>query len=186
MRKFILFLVALCAFVTGVRGEEISFEVNVPRVVAVGEPFGVEFSINAKYKDLEEPSFEGFDVIAGPSTSTSSSVQFINGKMSQSVNYTISFVLVASTEGEFTIGEASVKADGKTYKTTPVTVKVIKEATAASGQNAGGQGGGNGAQTPTATLAEDDVLVVASVDRSNVYKGQPVLCLLYTSPSPRD
>ena len=175
VRKIFLILVALCAFVTGVRGEEISFEVSAPRVVAVGEPFGVEFSINAKYKDLVAPSFEGFDVIAGPSTSTSSSVQFINGKMSQSVNYTISFVLVASTEGEFTIGEARVKADGKSYKTTPVAVKVIKEAASATGQASGNQGGRGGAQAPAATLAEDDVLIVATVDRSNVYKGQPVL-----------
>ncbi len=181
VRKIILFLVALCAFVTGVQGEEISFEVNVPRVVAVGEPFGVEFSLNAKPRDFEAPSFEGFDVLAGPSTSTSSSVQFINGKMSQSVNHTMSFVLVANTEGEFVIGEASVKADGKTYKTSAVTVKVIKEVTGGGGQNSN-RGSKGGEQTPAATLADDDVLIVASVDKTNVYKGEPVLVTykLYT------
>lgn len=173
VKKILLFLVALLSFAGVAMGEEISFEISVPKVVAVGEPFGVEFSINAKYKDFEAPSFEGFDVLAGPSTSTSSSVQFINGKMSQSVNHTISFVLVGSTEGEYTIGEASVRADGKLHKTSPTRVRVVKEVQSSAQQ--GSQGGGNKSQSPTATLAEDDVLIVASADRTNVYKGQPVL-----------
>ena len=177
MKRLLLFLFALCAVVTA-KGEEISFEVSVPKVVAIGEPFSVEFSLNAKPRDFQAPTFGGLDVMAGPSTSSSSSVQFINGKMNQSVNHSISYVLVASTEGEFTIGEASVKADGKTYKTKPVKVKAIKEV-----QNKPQQGGKAGAQqTPQATLAEDDVLIVASVDKTKVYKGQPVLVTykLYT------
>lgn len=179
MKRLLLFLFALSAFATA-RGEEITFEVSVPKVVAIGEPFGVEFSLNAKPRDFEAPTFEGFDVMAGPSTSSSSSMQFINGKMSQSINHTFSFVLVASTEGEFTIGEASVKADGKTYKTKPTKVKVIKEVQSKPQQ--GSSTGAQQAQTPAATLAEDDVLIVASVDKTRVYKGQPVLVTykLYT------
>ena len=178
MKRLFLFLFALCAFATA-RGEEITFEVNVPKVVAIGEPFRVEFSINTSYRNFDSPTFEGFDVMAGPSTSKSSSMQFINGKMSQTVNNTISYVLVASTEGEFTIGEASVKADGKIYKTTPAKVKVIKEVQSKP-QQQGGQASAQ--QTQQATLAEDDVLIVASVDKTNVYKGQPVLVTykLYT------
>ena len=178
MKRLFLFLFALSAFATA-RGEEITFEVNVPKVVAIGEPFRVEFSINTSYRNFDSPTFEGFDVMAGPSTSKSSSMQFINGKMSQTVNNTISYVLVASTEGEFTIGEASVKADGKIYKTTPAKVKVIKEVQSKP-QQQGGQASAQ--QTQQATLAEDDVLIVASVDKTNVYKGQPVLVTykLYT------
>lgn len=181
LKKILLFFVALfsCVGVVLADGEGVSFEVNAPRVVAVGEPFGVEFSLNAKPKDFVAPSFEGFDVLAGPSTSTSSSVQFINGKMSQSVNNTFSFVVAASSEGEFTIGEASVKADGKTYKTQAVTVKVIKEV---GGNGSAGEQNKKKPEGTAARLAEDDVLIVATVDRTNVYKGQPVLVTykLYT------
>ena len=181
LKKILLFFVALisCVGVVLADGEGVSFEVNAPRVVAVGEPFGVEFSLNAKPKDFVAPSFEGFDVLAGPSTSTSSSVQFINGKMSQSVNNTFSFVVAASSEGEFTIGEASVKADGKTYKTQAVTVKVIKEV---GGNGSSGEQNKKKPEGTGARLAEDDVLIVATVDRTNVYKGQPVLVTykLYT------
>lgn len=179
MKKFLLFFAIVCSYVGVAMGDEVSFEVNVQRVVAVGEPFGVEFSLNATPKDFEAPSFEGFDVLAGPSTSKTSSVQFINGKTSQLVNHTYSYVLVASKEGEYTIGEARVKSGGKSYKTSPVTVKVIKEV--AGGESGkGGQAKEN--EAPSARLAEDDVLIVASVDRTNVYKGQPVLVTykLYT------
>ncbi|MBO7300080.1 MAG: protein BatD [Tidjanibacter sp.] len=179
MKRVLLSLFALLAFAVA-KGEEVTFEVSVPKVVALGEPFRVEFSLNASYRNFEAPSFEGFDVMAGPQTSKSSSVQFINGKMSQTTNNSITYVLIASTEGEFTIGEASVKADGKTYKTSPVSVKVIKEVQ--SGAQQGAKGGAQQAQTPTATLAEDDVMIVATVDKSRVYKGQPVLVTykLYT------
>lgn len=182
VKKILLFFVAILSFAGVALGEEISFEISVPKVVAVGEPFGVEFSINSSPRNFEAPSFEGFDVLAGPSTSTSSSVQFINGKMTKSENHTYSFVLVANSEGEFTIGEASVRADGKTYKTSPTKVKVVKEAAAANTGSDGAQGSGGKGQTPTATLAEDDVLIVASVNKKNVYKGQPLLVTykLYT------
>ena len=183
MRKFFLLLAALLSFVVGVLADEVSFEVSVPRVVAVGRHFSVEFSINAKAKDFTAPSFEGFDVLAGPSRGTSSSMQFINGQMTQSVIHSYSYVVVCSAEGEFTIGSASVEVDGKEYKTNPVTVKAIVEST--SQQGGGSQGGGGGGrpqhqagggrqEQQTAQVAADDVMVRAIVSRTNVYKGEPV------------
>lgn len=185
MKRILLLIATVLTFVVGAKGEEISFEINVPSVVAVGEPFGVEFSLNAAYEDFEAPSFEGFDVLAGPSTSTSNSIQIINGKMSKSVNYTISYVLVASAEGEFTIGSARVKSEGKSYSTRESTIRVIKEAasgnnnSSAARPNDRGQGRSEGV---AATLAEDDVLIVATVDRTKLYKGEPILVTykLYT------
>lgn len=185
MKRILLLIATVLTFVVGAKGEEISFEINVPSVVAVGEPFGVEFSLNAAYEDFEAPSFEGFDVLAGPSTSTSNSIQIINGKMSKSVNYTISYVLVASAEGEFTIGSARVKSEGKSYSTRESTIRVIKEAasgnnnSSAARPNDRGQGRSEGV---VATLAEDDVLIVATVDRTKLYKGEPILVTykLYT------
>ncbi|MBO5806350.1 MAG: protein BatD [Tidjanibacter sp.] len=183
MKKLFLTIVALVAFLFTAHCEEVSFEVNVPRVVAVGQPFGVEFSINATPKNFVAPSFEGFDVLAGPSTSKSSSVQFINGTMSQTVNHTYSYVLMCASEGEYTIGSASVKADGKEYNTPTITLKAVKERTSSEPSKGGDeQGGRGGQQSSVATLADDDVLIVASVDRTNVYKGQPILVTykLYT------
>ena len=119
MRKFFLLVVALLSFVVGVLADEVSFEVGVPRVVAVGKPFSVEFSINAKAKDFTAPSFEGFDLLAGPSTGSSSSMQFINGQMTKSVVYSYSYVVVCSAEGEYTLGSASVKSMARSTRPSP-------------------------------------------------------------------
>ena len=184
MRKFFLLVVALLSFVVGVLADEVSFEVGVPRVVAVGKPFSVEFSVNAKAKDFTAPSFEGFDVLAGPSKGSSSSVQFINGQMTKSEIHSYTYVVVCSAEGEYTIGSAGVKVEGKEYKTKPTTVKAIVEKGSAGQQSGGGgqqsrpqsggqqQGGSQQSRAPQ--VAADDVMIRAIVNRTNVYKGEPV------------
>ncbi len=177
MSKKILLLVAtLLAFVGVAIADEVSFEVGVPRVVAVGEPFRVEFTLNAKASDFEAPSFEGFDVMAGPMDSHGSSVQIINGKTTRTVSHTISYVVLCPAEGDYTIGEASVRSGGKTYRTQPVTVKAIVE-NGATGQQGGATQQQQQQQSAASRLAEDDMLIVATADRTNVYKGEPVRVL---------
>lgn len=172
MRKILLFCVALFAFVGVAVADEVTFEVNVPRVVAVGEPFRVEFTLNANAKDFNAPSFEGFDVMAGPMDSHGSSIQIINGKRTSTISHTIAYVLLCSSEGTFTIGEASVSSEGKVYSTKPIEVKAIKESNTAQQQ------GGTSSQPSAASrLAEDDILIVATADRTNVYQGEPVRVL---------
>ena len=60
--------------------EEVLFQTNAPMIVNASDAFRVEFSLNAKPDDKSfvAPSFEGFDVLAGPSVSHGSSVQIVN------------------------------------------------------------------------------------------------------------
>ena len=192
MRRFVLLLSTLLCVVCGALADEVSLEVNVPRVVAVGEPFRVEFMVNAKPKGgLEAPSFEGFNLIAGPSTGSSSSMSFVNGQMTQSVTYSYTYVVVCPTEGEYTLGSAAVKVDGKEYRTRAVSIKAIVEQggggqSSGQGQRPGSggqqQGGGQQQQQSVAKGADDDLLIRASVDRTSLYKGEPVRVVykLYT------
>ena len=64
------------------------FEASSPLTVAVGEAFRVEFALNASPDDdtFKAPSFEGFDVLAGPAVSRGSSISIVNGSMTKSVN----------------------------------------------------------------------------------------------------
>ena len=129
MRRILLFFATLFAFVGAAFADVVSFEVNVPRVVAVGEYFRVEFTLNAgaNQRDFEGPAFEGFDVLAGPSISSSSSIQIINGQTTRTESHTFSYVVLCPSEGDYTIGEATVRSKGKTYTTKAVTVKAIVE-----------------------------------------------------------
>ena len=62
---------------------QVSFTVDAPALTALGQPFRVEFTVDKEPESgsIEAPSFEGFDILAGPSVSTGHSIQFINGKL---------------------------------------------------------------------------------------------------------
>ncbi|UCE61195.1 MAG: BatD family protein [Phycisphaerales bacterium] len=62
---------------------------------------------------------------------TSSQVSIINGRRSEKSTYTYQMRLTATKEGSFELGSISVEADGRTYKTEPITIKVKNLDTAA-------------------------------------------------------
>ena len=109
-------------------GEEVLFQTNAPMIINASDAFRVEFALNAKPDDKSfvAPSFEGFNVLAGPSVSHGSSVQIINGSMTKSYNYTISYVLQAQGAGEKSIGVATIGVDGKSYSTQVTPIRCAK------------------------------------------------------------
>ena len=100
MRDFIAKISLTALFVLAIfsasAAEKVTFEANSPLTVAVGEPFRVEFALNAQPEpgSFKAPSFEGFDVIAGPAEAQGQSIQIVNNSMTRVINYTITYVLV--------------------------------------------------------------------------------------------
>ena len=85
--------------------------------------FQVSFTLeNAEGRGFVAPSFDGLQVISGPSTSTQ--VSIINGRKSQKMSYTYS--LMGTSPGSYTIGSAAVKTSSITYNSDPFKV-LIKE-----------------------------------------------------------
>lgn len=185
MRAFLakIFLTALTvlAVFSAYGAEKITFETHAPLTVAVGEAFRVEFSLNAKPDEstFSAPSFEGFDVLAGPAVSKGQRISIVNGSMDKTVEYKITYVLLPQAEGNVTIGSASIAVDGTTYSTDPVPVEIVREAGSGSSAQHGGSGGQSAAPDSGQTaaqgqLAKDDVLLRAEVSRTSVYKGEPL------------
>lgn len=182
----ILFVVLLTAFGAGSASadDKVTFETNAPMLVSTGEAFRVEFALNAKPDDnsFAPPAFDRFDVLAGPAVSQGSSIQIINGQMSKSVNYTITYVLMAQEAGEFSIGAAEAKVKGTTYRTHETIIEVRDNASAGNGSNSGGdrQQGGNTSLENKANnqIGKDDVMLRLSLSRRSVYKGEPVRATL--------
>lgn len=69
--------------------------------------------------DPQLPSMPAFKVIP---SGTASSIQIINGSISSSKQY--SYVLIPQAEGSFTISPITVTADGKDYKSLPLTITI--------------------------------------------------------------
>ncbi len=179
-RKITLLTLCVSAIFSVLGAEKVTFVANAPMIVTVGETFRVEFSLNAKPDDnsFAPPAFTGFDVLYGPAVSQGSSIQVINGSMTKSVEYNITYVLSAQKAGNLTVEAAEAAVDGTVYRTKPLPIEAVDEGAAGSGsQSSGGddrrqqQGGEETART---RLAKDDVLLRAIASQTTVFKGEPL------------
>lgn len=91
--------------------------------VITGRSFTVKFELKGgRGSNFNPPNFKGFKRIAGPNTSSSTTI--INGKMSSS--YSLSFTLLAQKPGKYTIGAASMQVGGKKVVSRPIVVEVVE------------------------------------------------------------
>ena len=157
--------------------------VSAKKQVMVGERFQVSFEANAEGKNFSAPSFEGFNVLGGPFTSSSSSVQIINGSITHSTKNTYTFALQAYQEGTFRIGAASLTVKGDKVSSEPFEIKVIPDDgshAAPSGGNANSQGQPQGSTDPQ--VSGKDLFLKAIPSKRSVYVGEQVVLTykLYT------
>lgn len=100
--------------------------VQAPKQVYVGDNFTVTFIVNANANDFRGPSFKGFSTLSGPNSGYQSSLSNINGQITQSVQTTFSYRILADMEGTFTIGPATCTAGGKKISSPSFSIKVEK------------------------------------------------------------
>lgn len=142
-----------------------SFTVSVPEVVSTDEIFQVMFTAtyeSGKVSDFAPPAFEGFEVLAGPVSSTSTSIQSINGKTSTTRTQSYTYTVRLTQEGKVTVGPASVKIGKETYTTESRTVEAVK------GQVPSGSGG-------NAAAVGEDLMLRLSVSKSRAVVGEPII-----------
>lgn len=89
--------------------------------VLLGNYLAVTFSLaNGEGEDFVFPEFTDFQVVGGPNYS--SSINIVNGQMSQTLSYT--FYLEPREVGEYWVDPASVAVNGMYLETEPVLVRV--------------------------------------------------------------
>lgn len=174
MKKIFAILLSLLA--SGVMYAAVSFRASAPNTVAAGQTFQLVYIVNEQGKDFRLPSVNGFDILAGPYTSTSSSTSIINGKVSSSKEIRYTYTLQAQKEGQFTIAAATIVVDGQKYSSNPLTIKVLPEdkAAAAASQGGGSQGGGR-TQAAAQAGSPDRLFVKASFSRTKVMEQEAIL-----------
>jgi hypothetical protein len=150
-----------------------SFTVDVPRVVGSDENFRLVFIAEGEPSSFNPPQLKDFDVLAGPSTSTMTSTQIINGKRTDSYQVSYTYILQARSVGTFSIPSASAVIGGKTYHTNPVSVEVVK-----GDANNSGNSSGATSQKSSGTISSDDIFMKMSVSKGKVVKGESLLATL--------
>ena len=152
---------------------------NAPSHVAVGEQFRLSYTVNTQdVSDFRVGDIpDAFEVLMGPSRSSQSSFQIINGHTSQSSSITFTYIVVAVKNGTFTIPAAHVTAEGKNVASSSLKITV-------SGQAQAGQGGGGQRQQqqmqpqPRAAgspISGSDLFIKVSANKKRVYEQEPIL-----------
>lgn len=161
--------------------QDATLKVSSKSQVVVGEKFQVVFELNAKGSQFNGPSFEGFTVVGGPFTSSSSSMQIVNGSMSHSVKSTYTYALQAYQEGTFHVGAASATVDGKKVSSTPFDITVLPDNGNAYGNGSNTQQESQGSSNDPQVSGKDLFLKVIP-SKKTVYLGEQLVLTykLYT------
>jgi len=152
--------------------QQVSFTMEAPKIVELGEQFRLAFTLNAKGQNLKLPELSDFEVLMGPSTSQNSSFQIINGVSSQSVSFSYLYVLRAKKEGRFPVNAATVNVNGTLYTSNTLTIEVVKGSAKPSG------GGVDAPTTTPGSVPKSDLFVRLIVDRHSVYKGDHTMATI--------
>ena len=178
MRKLIIILMALIAYSTQALADKVSFTASAPDAVVVGDQFRLSYTVTTqKVKDFQLPSIKGFDVLMGPSRSQQSSTQIINGSVTSTSSITFTYILMANTAGEYTIGGASIVADGNQMVSNSVKIKVLpQDQSSNSGQNSNNN---SSVHSSSATsVSNQDLFITATASKTNVFE-QEAFVLTY-------
>lgn len=165
-------LLALLFVTLRLSAETVEFKVSAPNVVAVGERFQLIYTVNSRGSDLQVPTFENFDRLMGPSPSQSVVYVNDNGKESQQISFTYTYLLEGVKEGTFQIPPATIKIDGKQYKSNTLKIQVVKGESKPAGNNS------QAAQSNSSSINEENLFVRVEVSRRSVYMGESLMAVL--------
>lgn len=174
MRKIFFLLTLFLVCFSSIQAQDISFKASAPGSVVVGQQFRLTYTVNSESKDIRIPELPDFDILMGPSVSTSQSMMISGGQSSSTITNTYTYILMAKAEGSFTIPSASVKVKNSEYKSNSLTVKVLpqdKSATAASNQPQGD----DGVSSAKGSVGADEIFVRMHVAKNSVYENEGFL-----------
>jgi hypothetical protein len=140
--------------------------------VKTGDRFQIEFTANTTISNFKAPKLSNFRVLSGPNQSTNMS--WVNGKTAHTISY--SYVLMATKEGEFTIGPAKGIANGKAYATNSIKITVGKGVKVQQNPHQ------NNNNTNKQANVSDDLYIKSSVNKTKVHQGEQIIATyqLYT------
>ena len=176
MKKYLIFGILLISFIGKLSAQEVQFVGSSNSEVETGEQFRLTYTLNADGSNFIGPAIQNFAILAGPSQSSSSSVQYINGHLIQAATISFTFILQAVQPGTYTMPPASVIVNGKKLQSNAVVIKVVK------GSGNSSQGSSKKMPDPGATLSNKDVFLKAVPNINNPIQGQQIIITykLYT------
>lgn len=176
MVRIIQLPVIMLSVMFGAYAQDIEFSASAPPSVAVGEQFRLTYSLNSRGSNLILPDLENFRLIAGPSTSSSSSVQIINGEMTRTQSTTFTYILQATEVGDYTIAPATINVGPDQYTSNPVEIEVLPDSQGRSAAPGRQQSPDPGVSP--GDIAGEDLFVRLILNKDEVYQGEALVATI--------
>lgn len=153
-------------------GQSATLEATVDKnPVSVSDVFTLKITLTNGKGNIESPDLNDFQVVFGPSRS--SSYRILNGRQSSAI--TFSYTLRPKQTGTFEIGVAKANVDGKVLTTSPIKVEVVKGVSSASTSSSSRQGSQGSTKAAAPKKTNQNLIVRTQLSKSNVYKGEQVV-----------
>lgn len=149
--------------------------VEAPNIVGSDEQFNVTFIIEGEDRpsNFNWNPGDDFTLVWGPQRGESTSIRVINGKRSNSSQFTYTYILAPKKTGKFELPAATAKMKGETITSVQAAVEVLASDSSASAQS--GASSGNTQQTkPSGTISSKDLFLKFTVSRTSAVVGQPL------------
>ena len=161
------------------KADGVTFRASAPSAVVMGQQFQLTYTVNTEgATSLRTPDLSAFEVLMGPSSSVSRSMQIINGQTSSSYSQTFTYVLMPKKEGTFNIGPGSIKIKNANYSSNSLVVKVLppdKAGSASGGGRSSSGSSGGGASQGSTSVGTNELFVRMNVSNRSVYEQEGFL-----------
>ncbi|MBQ6191287.1 MAG: protein BatD [Bacteroidaceae bacterium] len=169
---------------------QVTLKVQAPSQAEVGQRIRISYVANTQdIEDFQVGSFEGFNVLYGPSTSRSSNFSMVNGRTTQSSSTTFTYTVVPTTEGTLKVPAATIQVGGKAVKSGTASIEVLPASQQQSQQPQSQQQGGNPrqqrqqqGQASSGQISGSDLYMTVTANRKKIYEQEAVMLTykLYT------
>lgn len=186
--KRLLFIICTFLFVSSSLTAQVRVSVQAPAQVEEGQRIRVSYVVNTQdVDDIQVGDFPGFDLLYGPSTSSSSSFSMVNGKTTHTSQMTFSYTIQAKKAGTYKLPAATVKSGGQAYKSNQPSIQILSGDGSGGGANSGQSNQSSGAsrqrlQNAGDRITKDDLYITVSASKHRLYEQEAVLLTykLYT------
>ena len=187
IQKLIIYLTLFLAVVSA-SAEQTRFVMQAPTAVEMGKQFRLSFTLNEQGSNLKlPPGIENnFDILMGPSTGQSISMTTINGRTTQEITFSYTYILRPKKEGTFELRPASIEVGGKIFESNAMKIQVV-QAQSKPAQPQGGAAGGGGQQDApeNVEIGAENLFVRVEMSKQSVFKGEQLVATvkLYVNPN---
>lgn len=176
MKKYFILLILLLIGISKIMADDVTFVISAPATTVKGAQVQLQYILKGgEGRDIQVPDdIKGFDVLYGPSVSQMYSSSNVNGKVTSESNITYTYLLMAKDEGTFTLPSASVKVNGRNYKSNASQIKVLPPDKNAKAQQPGDRVQATTSSSTASNVSANDAFVRAIFSKTKVKEQEAV------------